>query len=645
MFIFAFDLISLATESNIDHDVTDTPRKLATPDTSKNNTPYCTPDPEKENQTPIAVGKTPRTPKNLVLQLENSAMMILSYTPVVGPRSKANVAKTPLSSAKKATPGLRSGFLTPKNDNNSTVATTLNSPNVSKVGNSMYLIDLTTPTSKNSSYVSSRSDQSFSSSAGLIDLTTPPSKKSKTPSSAIAKSSQKGLLRSALKNASKTPLSALRSRYATGTPKHVAKILLDDSVSKSPKTPAKSIATPASGFKSKTRSQMGTPVQNQTFDSPAAACSREPQTPQEKGERGGETETPKETPVMTTDELFDTLVGRQSIRKTYSRKSESPKKLPSPLVPAEGSSELPKTDIDIWVDSVVAAVTSPEPLDAESFMKMPNRTTQVRSSQYSDITPHESFTDAHTVAVATEMPTTDESLEKTSLEEVSAIITESELEMHDKPNPAWTRRSHTPLASKIVRSLGNKRQTIGNFFTNMFGKLTVSPVTRVSITDENCDEVTEDILDRSAEHESEISEEEYHDSESDQQVDVAGQSEDIKSSPKLRQSLRDTRKFIGNALTSLNTSKPTLDNSVDVDESLLLSETYDDNVANHSELVEENYDLTDLSVRPDVSSVATIDDHSKPSASARKSARKVVNPDFRSQISPTGNDDQPHSPR
>lgn len=639
-----FDLISLATESNIDHDVTGTLRKLATPDASKNNTQYYTPDPEKENQTPVAVGKTPRTPKNLALQLENSAMMILSYTPIVGPRSKANVAKTPLSSAKKATPGLRSGFLTPKNDNISTVATTLNSPNVSKVGSSMYLIDLTTPTSKNSSYVSNRSDQSFSSSAGLIDLTTPPSQKSKTPSSAIAKSSQKGLLRSALKNASKTPLSAVRSRYATGTPKHVVKALLNDSVSKSPKTPAKSIATPASGSKSKIRSQMGTPVMNKTYDSPAAACSREPQTPQEKGEHGGDTETPKETPVMTTDELFDTLVGRQSIRKTYSRKSESPKKLPSPLVSSEGPSELPKTDVDIWVESVMAAVTSPEPLDAESFMKMPNRTTQVRLSQYSDITPHESFTDVHTVAVATETPPT-ESLEKASPEEVSEIITESELEKHDKPNPAGTRRSHTPLASKIVRSLGNKRQTIGNFFTNMFGKLTVSPVTRVSITDGNCDEVTEDILDRSSEHESEISEEEYHDSESDQQVEVAGQSEDINPSPKLRQSLRDTRKFIGNALTSLNLSKLTMDNSVEIDESLLLSETYDDNVANQSELVEENYDLTDLSVRPDVSSVATIDDHAKPSTSARKSARKVVHPDFRLQISPTGNDDQPHSPR
>ncbi|XP_065075792.1 mucin-17-like isoform X2 [Ochlerotatus camptorhynchus] len=646
---------STATESNIDHDISDTPRKLAPPDISKNNTPFYTPDLEKENQTPVAVGKTPGTPKAQALQLENSAMMILSYTPVVGPRSKVNVAKTPLSSNKKTTHALRSGFLTPKNNNISTVATTLNSPNVSKVGSSMYLIDLTTPNSKNSSYASNRSDQSFSSPAGLIDLTTPPSKKSKTPSSAIAKSSQKGLLRSALKNARQTPLSALRSGYATGTPKHVPKYMLEDSVSKSPKTPGKSIRTlltPSSSSKNKTRSQMTTPIMNKTFDSPVTAHSQKPQTPQHKGEHGGETDTPKEPPVMTTDELFDTLVGRQSIKKTYSRKSESPKKLPSPLVPVEGSCELPKTDIDIWVESVVAAVTSPESLDAESFMKMPNRTTQVRSSQYSDITPHESFTDAP-VAVAIEMPPTDKSQENTSPDEVSAIISEGEIEKHDKPNPAWTRRSHTPLASKIVRSLGYKRQTIGNFFTNMFGKLTVSPVTRVSITGENSDEVTEEThqpdLDRSSE--SEISEEEYHDSESDQQIDVAVQSEGINPSPKLRQSLRDTRRFIGNALTSLNTSKLTLDNSVEIDESLLLSETYDDNVVNQSALVEENYDLTDLSARPetahliDVPCAVTLDEHSQPSTSARKSARKVVHPDFRSEISPTDNDTQPLSPR
>lgn len=93
---------SAVNESNIDHDATNTPRKLATPDVSKNNTAFYTPELEKENQTPVAVGKTPRTPKPLTLQLENSAMMILSYTPVVGPRSKANVAKTPLSSAKKS---------------------------------------------------------------------------------------------------------------------------------------------------------------------------------------------------------------------------------------------------------------------------------------------------------------------------------------------------------------------------------------------------------------------------------------------------------------------------------------------------------------------------------------------------------------
>ena len=44
------------------------------------------------------------------------------------------------------------------------------------------------------------------------------------------------------------------------------------------------------------------------------------------------------------------------------------------------------------------------------------------------------------------------------------------------------------------------------------------------------------------------------------------------STPQLRDSLRDTRKFIGSAFTSLNTSRPQLDLTAEIDESLLINE-------------------------------------------------------------------------
>lgn len=605
--------------------LTETPKKLMTPDVSKNNTPFYTPEPEKENQTPVTIGKTPQTPRTPAL--ENSAMMILSYTPVIGPRVKTNLQKTPLSKKKADTPQLRSGYLTPKNDNILVSNIAAKSQSVSKVGNSMYLIDLTSPaTANDSSFVYSQSDGSFSSSAGLIDLTTPPSKKLRTPSSTVAKSAQKGLLRSALKNASKTPLSGLRSRLVKETPKSVAKIRLDESIINTPTTPAKGQkrsrpTTPASTTTSKLRSQTRTP----TVDS--LSISSKPETP--KTITNCQDETSKETPVMTTDDLFDTLVGRPSIKKTYTRKSDSPKKHPLPLVSVEGSSELPKTDVDLWVESVVTEATSPPAEPLESFIKKPNRTTQVRSSQYSDITPHESFTDPHNAVPVDPQEATNE-------KDVSVPLSDDELiNMDDKPSiPHAARKSHTPLASKIARSLGNKRQTIGNFFTNMFGKLTVSPVTRVSITDENPSEAVEDLDHDNSEHESDGSEEVYHDSESDHPQEIEKPTEvAMNPSPKLRQSLRDTRKFIGNALTSLNTSKLTMDNTAEIDESLLLSDTYEENVTNQTEAADEHYDLTDLSAIPD----ATQSNMSTPA----KSTRKTFSRDFRAEISPmVGNDNR-----
>ncbi|XP_039448818.2 LOW QUALITY PROTEIN: mucin-17-like [Culex pipiens pallens] len=561
-----------------------TPEKPSSAAASAANTPFYTPEPGKENSVPVS--KTPKTP---MLQLENSAMMILSYTPAIGSRSKANIQKTPISAAKS---GQRLNYLTPKNENVSVSGT----PQKSKAGNSMYLIDLTTPTSGHSSFVCSPMLDTTASSVGtpkvgLIDLTTPSPKKVKTPASALKSTQQKTLLKSALKNASRTPRTALLT--ATGmpaTPKTIPKISLNDTQTRSA-TSTRSNKTPASGSARAVsiRSRLETPISSKKQPEPA------PSTP--TAVQPDQTES-KATPIMTTDELFDTLVGRQSVAKTYERKSTSPKKTPCPLVLAEDTSDMPKTDIDLWVESVVAAVTSPEPVNMDSIIRKPNRTTQVRSSQYSDITPHESFAEGSATASTSEVvdPQT---------ENVAADVdSPDELDnMTDKPTiPNSSRRSETPLASKIARSLGNKRQTIGNFFTNIFGKLTVSPVTRISIADDSINQSGEEEEERANGDDSDGSEEVYHDSETSHAADVAAEQpadqESIASSPKLRQSLRDTRKFIGNAWTSLNTSRPQLDNTAEIDESLLLSDTYNESHSDAGNESDAVYDLTDLGSRP-----------------------------------------------
>ncbi|XP_058448286.1 uncharacterized protein LOC131428385 [Malaya genurostris] len=552
------EVISLQSEST----PTTNPRQ------SRNNTPFYTPELEKENTVPMDIEKTP------TVHLENSAMMILSYTPIVGTRSKVNLKKTPLSSANKGSIGMRSPYMTPKTENIST-------SNISKAGNSMYLIDLTTPGSGHNSYVNSplrernNSFSSVGSSVGLIDLITPSPKKIKASSSAVMKSVPKGLLKSALKNASKTPRTPL-----VGTPKNVPKIKIDDQPG-IPDINRKISRTPVSTSKSKIRRQIETPI----------VCKSQPVctvSSQEKENQNNcnEKDTTKSSliAVTTTDEIFDTLLG-QSIKRTDSRKSDSSKSSGIPSIISKGGSNCPETEVENLVESA-SNVTTSKAMDVESAMRKPNRTTQIRSSQYSDITPHDSFVDGSTVAIADE--------ELPECKDESVILSENELEnLDEKPKIVSSgRRSHTPLTSKIVRTLGNKRQTIGNFFSNMFGKLTVSPVNRVSITDST--ELPEE-KENGSENDSDESEEVYHDSEIDQEVNRIQQNADIlmSSSPKLRHSLRDTRKFIGSALTSLNTSKSVMLETSEIDESILLNETYDEN-----NIVEGSYDLTDLSSRP-----------------------------------------------
>lgn len=568
-------------------------------------------------------------------------MIILSYTPSLDTRSKANLRKTPLSAARQqCTPKLRTPYLTPKNDNETVGVTPTQTPSISKAGNSMYLIDLTTPNSGHSSFACSPSNVnrslSFSkvSSMGMIDLTTPSPKtpaglKNKEKSllksalksanktnlsaakgSAIGRidlitpspktptllnNSIKGLLKSALKNASRTPLSVKRSNAvnATGTPNintttTVPTIKIEEK--RSSVATVINSRTPVNISRSKLRKEVKTPIKTPVPSNLTASSQQS--TPKKSSDKFEQAEQKDLISTVSSDEIFDNLIGRQSVKKTYSRKSDSPKKTPSPLVIVEGSDELPKTDIDLWVESAVANVTSSEMLDIESVMMKPNRTTQIRSSQYSDITPHESLAGETSFDPNTEAASEDAVVSVTR----DSIVDEID-KISDKPRilSSSHRMSHM-LTTGRFESVENKRNTIGHISMNSYHKLTVSPVTKISIKDRNV--LSEDSESR-GEQNSNDSDNECLMNDSEQ---GPGENEQLEQavvcSPRINvSSLKETRKFIGSALTSLNTSISHANNTTGIDDSLLSIDAYEtdgDNV----EISKDKYSLIDLSAQP-----------------------------------------------
>ncbi|XP_055637928.1 uncharacterized protein LOC129776363 [Toxorhynchites rutilus septentrionalis] len=620
------------SETGMKTPMCESPQKSDAAIESENEELFFTPEMNKENAETV-MGK--QSAKAVKLKLQNSAMIILSYTPTIDTRSTANVQKTPISTHKKFTPTVRTSYLTPKNENVKVGVTP--TPTISKAGNSMYLIDLTTPNSGHNSFAFSpaSSNRSLSCSqgpsVGLIDLTTPSPKAlaslncnkknllkstprcaskmhpisatkdspvrridliTPSPRTPVANSNngKKVLLKSALKNASRTPRSVKKTHVVNAadlpnitSTKTVPTIRIEEKIS-TPIAPVMSSRTPVNISKSKLRKEVNTPTG--TMSSLNSIPSKQPSTPEVSSDKFLDAKT-DENSVVTPDEIFDSLVGKRSITKTYSRKSDSPKKTPSPLVIVEGSDELPKTDIDLWVESAVANVASAGMLDIESVMMKPNRTTQIRSSQYSDITPHDSFVDeSKEIPNKDAVPVTRDS-----------ILNEIDM-MSDKPRIQTNSNRMSYMSSTDrCKYVENKRRTVGHLSSNAYHRLTVSPVTKLSIKNRNV-----------LSHEGTKSADELEPGTNETEHLCLSGSEDepnerpeksVESSPRINvSSLKETRKFIGNALTSLNTSISRADTTADINDSLLSTDPDHDDHDEHVELPNDKYNLTDLSIQP-----------------------------------------------
>uniref|UniRef100_A0A182NSN9 FHA domain-containing protein n=1 Tax=Anopheles dirus TaxID=7168 RepID=A0A182NSN9_9DIPT len=448
--------------------------------------------PDKENKT-----------LKRIQQLNASGVMLTSYHP---PEERRHFAcKTPIP-APGRTP-LRS-----TNVSLNMTAAEESSVNVSNPNHSMYLIDLTTPTGKPRPTNAVRKVLSSKASQprvlDSVNLITPsPKKINRTPiSSRVAVSTPKiTLLKSAIKNLQTTHSSSLK------------------------KTPTVS------------QSNKKTPTMRLN---------------------GVRTDTPtirpssKASALKIRKHLISTLAESESELNSNSSKLENAQKAFANLSPVcrdkdsfvattnmcDNSENQPDDGADESLTANVESATDKDcvnamsSFDVQSVIKTPNRTTQIRSAKYSDITPHESF-----------------------MEEAALTITAD--------------LSISPLRRVSIRSLkGSEEHDVNSAITGATGTCKVrsepasqeeipAEVESLSTGDTKCLQVAESLIEN----------------------DV------VVGSPQLRQSLRDTRKFIGSAFTSLNTSRPQLDLTAEIDESLLLNDE-DDMTCDTNDM----YDITNM---------------------------------------------------
>ncbi|XP_049279051.1 mucin-4-like isoform X36 [Anopheles funestus] len=213
-------------------------------------------------------------------------------------------------------------------------------------------------------------------------------------------------------------------------------------------------------------------------------------------------------------------------------------------------------------------------IDVQSIIRKPNRTTQIRSARYSDITPHESFADG-LLPLATPAEEKEFLLETESTP-LPAYMFQDELKsinnMHTNFNP--NRNSCSSIVATVSTESSNIRKTMSDFSSSLSG----SPLRRFSHKlmqtniqpdndwkkDENTNEFESDIdtLAKDADEHGMLA---SNDLEPPVQKDMV-------STPELRHSWRHTRKCIGSAFTSLNTSRPQLDLTAEIDESLVVIE-------------------------------------------------------------------------
>ncbi|XP_035782798.1 uncharacterized protein LOC118461493 isoform X27 [Anopheles albimanus] len=501
---------------------------------------------EKEN-TPVK--NTVNTPKKNQ-QLNTSSVMILSYTPLQSEKERRHVGcKTP-NVADKPVRLVQTPLVS---------TSMLGSPmNVSKGGDSMYLVDLTTPTSKSVSRSNASSAVSGAKGRllGTINLVSP-SPKSTTPVSIRGRNGS-ALLKSAIKNAHITKGSMC------GTPN-------------TPKLSARNKLLARSGCKSADRQSTHTrivPGNSIKKDLMKKMTAEDPSKDPFANEDAPRNTDPS---IDLTEDCID--------------------------------NELPVAVDTLCSEQIVPPTLSDVPaFDIEAVIKKPNFTRQIRCSNFSDITPDASYTE-NNADIETNENQTQEHRENTI---IASWSVESELKtVSDRPIVKTTeRKSYTPFAHKPLLSERSKRATIGHFGNNVYQTLVVSPVSVTEFKPDSsqriliepvpandnegvCDEqaLLESPNDDDAAFVDDYDEDELlkSDSESFQSSKKINAEFNVPASPHLRVSLRDTRKFIGSAFTSLNTSRPQLDLTAEIDESLIVNDDDDD-----EDIINQKYDLTHL---------------------------------------------------
>nr|XP_049461374.1 titin [Anopheles coluzzii] len=486
------------------------------------------------------------TLRHEIPKLQTTGVMLTSYVSLAEKRHLT--CKTPVASPKR----------TPLRHKNATFDKTEIEEylvNVSNPHDSMHLIDLTTPIkSRPPSAVRKVFSGKVAQSPRVLDainlISPSPKKVNRTPNSvkAVAPSTPKvALLKSAIKNSrihasdtKKTPLASSLSNKKTPNVKINSSVRTDTHkvTPISSKTSAVKLRKHLISSLNK-KDSSGTPVPIITAEAPT-----DPNT------------TP--IPIVTTETVskHSTPVPESIPRDQQSLQSVIP----------EYKDEIIANVVDTGVEDTAVVIPM---FDVQSVIKKPNRTTQIRSAKYSDVTPHESFMDGVTPAV---VPPEDNALvlHADINEPVRSNTLNEELKnVNDVPTcTRLNRNSCLPISTAQLTPQPTKSRK--TFSALDYNSLSVSPMSRVSIPEDPIIDL--DLDSELSSLDDHVNEDELlasSDSEPVHDIEILPAKV---STPQLRDSLRDTRKFIGSAFTSLNTSRPQLDLTAEIDESLLINE-------------------------------------------------------------------------
>ncbi|XP_035892982.1 titin-like isoform X2 [Anopheles stephensi] len=440
----------------------------------------------------------------------------------------------------------------------------------------------------------------------LIDLTTPPAKTRATSSARKALSSKAiqsprlldvvNIVTPSPKKISRTPISL---RSTTSTPKTtLLKSAIKNSRAHEP-SPKKTPLT--SGFAKKTPNvKLNTPRSNTPKLAPVSGKSSTPKARkhlmsslnEKKGVPMYKTDSP--VPIISLEESSKhstpTLTKRQGTAATPKRTVCG---TPKGQLLERCNIQQPASVVTSANTDNIGEVECPsvEPIiDVRSIIKKPNRTTQIRSAKYSDITPHESFADGLMPIASIPPEETVIVFQAESSVSTPSNILQDELkcvsDMPSNVNP--NRNSCSSAIAPFFSDASQKTRKTMSDFSSRLPASPLRPLSHYKLIQSNLDSIDVSTKDTKAHPAIIVSEDDNDENEllAESGMTQSLQNDSIPTTPELRHSWRHTRKCIGSAFTSLNTSRPQLDLTAEIDESLVLTED--------EEAVPENNQLYNL---------------------------------------------------